>query len=116
MGIFKVIMRFGLLREISYHDIFYGLHSAITRQDKNSQPEGGWYKEQAVNIDEAVRAYTSWSAFANFTEDYTGIIDEGRWADITIMNIDPFVLSEDSPVDIFLFLFYLNLVSPHLYG
>ena len=84
----------------SDHDIFYGLHSAITRQDKNSQPEGGWYKEQAVNIDEAVRAYTSWSAFANFTEDYTGIIDEGRWADITIMNIDPFVLSEDSPVDI----------------
>ena len=64
------------------------------------RPEGGWYKEQAVNIDEAVRAYTSWSAFANFTEDYTGIIDEGRWADITIMNIDPFVLSEDSPVDI----------------
>jgi predicted amidohydrolase YtcJ len=84
----------------SDHDIFYGLHSAITRQDKNSQPEGGWYKEQAVNIDEAIRAYTSWSAFANFTEDYTGIIDEGRWADITIMNIDPFVLSEDSPVDI----------------
>ena len=84
----------------SDHDIFYGLHSAITRQDKHSQPEGGWYKEQAVNIDEAIRAYTSWSAFANFTEDYTGIIDEGRWADITIMNIDPFVLSEDSPVDI----------------
>lgn len=84
----------------SDHDIFYGLHSAITRQDKNSQPEGGWYKEQAVNIDEAIRAYTSWSAFANFTEDYTGILDEGRWADITIMNIDPFVLSEDSPVDI----------------
>ena len=84
----------------SDHDIFYGLHSAITRQDKNSEPEGGWYKEEAVNIDEAIRAYSSWSAYANFTEDFTGIIEKGRWADLTIMNLDPFVLSEDSPVDI----------------
>ena len=30
----------------------------------------------------------------------TGIIEKGRWADLTIMNLDPFVLSEDSPVDI----------------
>ena len=57
------------------------------------------YKRQ-VNIDEAIRAYSSWSAYANFTEDFTGIIEKGRWADLTIMNLDPFVLSEDSPVDI----------------
>ena len=84
----------------SDHSIFYGLHSAITRQDKQQEPEGGWYAEQAMNADEAVRAYTTWSAYASFRENETGIIEAGRWADLTVMDIDPFVLSEDSPGDI----------------
>jgi predicted amidohydrolase YtcJ len=84
----------------SDHDIFYGLHSAITRQDKNLEPEGGWYVEQAMNADEAVRAYTSWSAYASFREDETGVIEAGRWADLTVMDIDPFLLSEESTGDI----------------
>jgi predicted amidohydrolase YtcJ len=84
----------------SDHTIFYGLHSAITRQDKNQQPEGGWYPEQAVNADEAVRAYTYWSAYASFREDDTGIIEKGRWADLTVMDVDPFVLADESPSDI----------------
>ena len=84
----------------SDHNIFYGLHSAITRQDKYSLPEGGWYIEEAVNVDEAIRAYTSWSAYASFKEDVTGIIAIGRWADLSIMNVDPFLISDDSPVDL----------------
>lgn len=84
----------------SDHSIFYGLHSAITRQDKQQEPEGGWYVEQAMNADEAVRAYTTWSAYASFRENETGIIEAGRWADLTVMDVDPFVLSEDSPGDI----------------
>ena len=84
----------------SDHNIFYGLHSAITRQDKDSQPEGGWYIEESVNVDEAIRSYTSWSAFASFKENETGIIDVGRWADLSVMNLDPFLLSDDSPVDL----------------
>jgi len=83
----------------SDHNIFYGLHAAITRQDKNSEPEGGWYAEEAVNADEAVRGYTIWSAYASFREDVTGIIDTGRWADITVMDVDPFVLADEVPAD-----------------
>lgn len=83
----------------SDHNIFYGLHAAITRQDKNSQPEGGWYAHESMNADEAVRGYTNWSAYASFREDETGIIDEGRWADITVMDVDPFVLADQVPAD-----------------
>lgn len=81
----------------SDHNIFYGLHSAITRQDKNLQPEGGWYAEQRLSSEESVRAYTNWSAFASFRENDTGIIEAGRWADLTIMDIDPFVLADERP-------------------
>ena len=84
----------------SDHSIFYGLHSAITRQDKDLEPEGGWYAEQALTSDESVRAYTNWSAYASFREDDTGIIEAGRWADLTVMDIDPFVLADESPSDI----------------
>ena len=84
----------------SDHDIFYGLHSAITRQDKNRQPEGGWFAEERMSAEEAIRGYTNWSAYASFREDNTGIIAEGRWADLTVMDIDPFVLADASPGDI----------------
>jgi predicted amidohydrolase YtcJ len=81
----------------SDHNIFYGLHSAITRQDKDGHPEGGWYPEQRVTIEEAVRAYTTWSAYASFREDEAGVIEPGRWADLTVLDIDPFVVADQRP-------------------
>lgn len=84
----------------SDHNIFYGLHSAITRQDKQGQPPGGWYPEQRMTIEEAIRGYTIWSAHAAFREGQTGIIAEGRWADLTVMDIDPFALAESAPAKI----------------
>ena len=84
----------------SDHSIFYGLHSAITRQDKSLQPEGGWYAEQRLSSEESVRAYTNWAAYASFRENDTGIIEVGRWADLTVMDIDPFVLADESPGEI----------------
>jgi predicted amidohydrolase YtcJ len=88
---------FGADNPGSDHSIFYGLHSAVTRRDKQEEPVGGWYPGQAFNIDEALRAYTRWSAFAGFREGQTGVIAPGRWADLTVMDIDPFVLSEADP-------------------
>ena len=84
----------------SDHNIFYGLHSAIARQDKNRQPDGGWYPEQRMTADEALRGYTRWSAYASFRENQSGIIEAGRWADLTVMDVDPFVLADESPGDI----------------
>ena len=81
----------------SDHNIFYGLHAAITRRNKKLEPTGGWYAEQVMTSEEAVRGYTTWAAFASFLEDETGVIAEGRWADITVMDIDPFELGSTAP-------------------
>ncbi|OYW14522.1 MAG: hypothetical protein B7Y82_03175 [Sphingomonadales bacterium 32-65-25] len=81
----------------SDHSIFYGLHAAITRQDKQLQPPGGWYPAERLTIEEAIRGYTSWSAYAAFREGQTGIIAKGRWADLTVMDIDPFALAATAP-------------------
>ncbi|HEX6739245.1 MAG TPA: amidohydrolase [Vicinamibacteria bacterium] len=81
----------------SDHDIFYGLHSAVTRRDKALQPPGGWQPEQRLTPEEALRGYTSWNAYAAFQEDEAGVIAPGRRADLTALDIDPLVLGESDP-------------------
>ncbi|MGI9628946.1 MAG: amidohydrolase [Longimicrobiales bacterium] len=73
----------------SSHDPFYGLHAAITRRNTALEPSGGWYPDQAVTPEEAIRAYTSGAAFASFLEERTGRLAPGRWADLTVMDVDP---------------------------
>lgn len=84
----------------SDHDIFYGLHSAITRRDKEGEPPGGWYPEQRMTAEEAVRGYTIWAARSAFLEHETGTLEPGRWADITVMDLDPFVVGSERPGDL----------------
>jgi len=79
------------------HDIFYGLHSAITRRDKQLEPRGGWYAEERMTTEEALRGYTSWNAYAAFWEKETGVIAQGRWADLSVLDVDPLALGESDP-------------------
>ncbi|WP_018126544.1 amidohydrolase [Balneola vulgaris] len=81
----------------SDHNIFYGLYAAITRKNKNREPEGGWYAEQKLSAEEALRAYTTWSAYAAFKEEVKGTIEVGKLADLTIMNIDVLNVGEQNP-------------------
>jgi predicted amidohydrolase YtcJ len=82
----------------SDHDPFYGLHAAITRRNPALEPPGGWYPQQTVSPEEAVRAYTLGAAFAAFLEEETGVLAPGRWADLTVLDVDPLKLgSGDTP-------------------
>ena len=78
-------------------NIFYGLHSAVTRTDKESQPPGGWRKEEALTVEEALRGWTSWAAYAEFREHETGTLAAGRRADMTVIDIDPMQIGEREP-------------------
>ncbi len=81
----------------SDHDIFYGLHSAITRRDKGLQPPGGWYPEEAMTPEEALRGYTIWSAYAAGWEGQTGVLKPGMWADLTVTDTDVLAVGESDP-------------------
>jgi predicted amidohydrolase YtcJ len=72
------------------YSVFYGLHSAVTRQDKAGKPEGGWRPDQRVTAEEALRGFTTWAAYTAFRENVTGTLAPGRWADVTIVSVDPF--------------------------
>ncbi len=78
-------------------DIFYGLHCAVTRTNRDGEPPGGWYPEQSMRIEEAVRAYTSWPAWSSHREDLTGTLEVGKWADLTVLSLDPFRTALENP-------------------
>jgi predicted amidohydrolase YtcJ len=71
-------------------NFFYGLHSAVTRTVRHGSPAGGWRKEEALTIEEAIRGWTVWAAYAGFGEAITGIIARDKAANLTVLDIDPF--------------------------
>ena len=73
--------------------LFYGLHSAMTRQNKLGAPDGGWFPDQRMSAEEAVRGYSAWAAFASFDERSAGSVQVGKRADFTVISADPFRLT-----------------------
>lgn len=66
----------------------------IVSSDRDGNPPGGWYPEQAVSIEEALRAYTIWPARASGKAALTGTLETGKWADVTVMSIDPLAVTD----------------------
>ncbi len=73
---------------VSPYNPFYTLHAAITRQDRGNNPPGGWYPEQAMTREEALRAATIEGAYVMFAEDILGSIEVGKLADFVVIPVD----------------------------
>ncbi len=63
-------------------------HAAVSRQDANNWPPGGWYPEQRMTRDEALKAMTIWPAFAAFQEHDLGSLTPGKYADFVVLDQD----------------------------
>jgi len=66
---------------------FRGLYAAITRKDEKGKME--YYPEEKITIDQAIAAYTTGSAFAEFAEKDKGLIVPGMLADFVVLDRDP---------------------------
>ena len=73
---------------------FFGLHAAVTRQDQQGWPAGGWYPSQKLSLAEALRGFTKDAAYAAFEQDSRGTIEVGKLADFTIVEGDFFAMPE----------------------
>jgi predicted amidohydrolase YtcJ len=67
---------------------YYGIYAAITRQDPQGNPAGGWHPEQRLTLEEALRGYTLEAAYAEFEEKDKGSIEKGKLADLTVIAKD----------------------------
>lgn len=69
---------------------FYGLYSAVTRQDHEGNPEDGWYPSESMTREQAFRSFTLDAAYAAHQEDVLGSLEPGKWADFIIIDRDFF--------------------------
>ncbi len=63
-------------------------HASISRQDAENWPAGGWYPEQRMTRDEALRSMTIWPAYAAFQEKELGSLSPGKYADFVVLDQD----------------------------
>jgi predicted amidohydrolase YtcJ len=63
-------------------------HAAISRQDADGWPVGGWFPAQRMTRAEALQSMTLWPAYASFTEGEAGSITPGKFADFVVLDQD----------------------------
>ena len=68
---------------------FPGLAAAISRQDMEGQPPGGWIPSERLSFEQALAAFTRGAAYAGFAEDRIGSLEPGKWADFILVDRDP---------------------------
>lgn len=73
---------------------FYGLHAAVTRQDRDNQPVKGWYAHEALTIEQAFKGFTLDAAYAGHMEDTLGTLTPGKWADFILVDQDIFTIDK----------------------
>jgi predicted amidohydrolase YtcJ len=66
----------------------YGFHAAVARVDAKGFPAGGFQMENAVDRTSALKAMTSWAAYANFEDHLRGSIEPGKQADFVVLQQD----------------------------
>jgi predicted amidohydrolase YtcJ len=71
--------------------------AAVTRRTLDGQHPNGWVPEQKISVEEAVRAYTLGSAYAEFQDKVKGTIQAGKYADLVMLDKNIF---EINPNDI----------------
>jgi predicted amidohydrolase YtcJ len=79
---------------------FLGLYAAVTRQDRDGMPEGGWYADQALSREEALHSFTLAAAYAARQEDRLGSLEPGKWADFIVIDQDYFEIPASEIDDI----------------
>jgi hypothetical protein len=77
-----------------------GLYAAVTRKTLSGQPEGGWFPQEKITIEEAIRAYTLNTAYAGFEENIKGSLETGKLADFVILSDNLVTMEPDGIKDV----------------
>lgn len=70
-----------------------GLKAAVTRQTLDGKNPNGWVPEQKITLEEAIRAYTVGSAYAEFQDHVKGSLAPGKLADLVLLDRDIFKMN-----------------------
>jgi predicted amidohydrolase YtcJ len=86
-------LAFGSDVPVESADPFAGLATAMTREDAEGQPFGGWRPEDRVSREQALAGFTTGAAYAAFAEGKFGSLTPGHYADFILIDVDPLLAS-----------------------
>ena len=86
------VLAFGSDSPVAPINPLLGVYGAVTRRTLDDKNPGGWIPEQKVTVEEAVRAFTWGSAYAEFQENWKGTLEPGKVADFVILSDDIFTI------------------------
>jgi predicted amidohydrolase YtcJ len=73
---------------VESHNPFLGFYAAVTRQNLQAQPAGGWMPQERMTRDDILRAMTVDAAMASFEEELRGTLEPGKVADFIVIDRD----------------------------
>jgi predicted amidohydrolase YtcJ len=88
----RAVLAFGSDSPVASLDPLFGIYAAVTRRTLDDKNPNGWIPEQKISVDEAVRAFTWGSAYAEFQEGVKGTLEVGKLADFVLISDDIFAI------------------------
>src|SRR5688572_29978776 len=77
-----------------------GIYAAVTRQTVDGQPAGGWFPQERIDVETAMRAYTVNNAWAAAEDAIKGSIEPGKLADFVVLDRNPFTIAPQAIKDV----------------
>ncbi len=81
-------------------DPIAGIYAAVTRRTLDDKNPGGWFPDQKISVEQALRCYTVNNAWAGFQENKTGKLKTGMLADFTVLSQDLFSIAPENIRDV----------------
>ena len=76
-------------------NVMENIYSAVTRKNLKGLPEGGWIPSEKMTVDEAVKLFTKYAAYASYSEHENGTLEVGKWADLAVIEKDIYEISPE---------------------
>ena len=106
-------LAFGSDAPVEPLDPIRAFHAAVTRQDADGAPSGGWHPGERLARSTALHAHTQGAAYAAFQEDEVGSISVGKRADFVVLSQDIMSVPADRLLDTEVVATYLGGAPVH---
>jgi predicted amidohydrolase YtcJ len=77
-----------------------GIYAAVTRRTLDDKNPNGWYPEQKISVEQALKCYTVNNAYAGFQENKLGMLKKGMLADLIVLDENIFEIAPEKIKDV----------------
>ncbi|HEX4849974.1 MAG TPA: amidohydrolase [Puia sp.] len=96
----KANLTFGSDWTVAPLDPIAGIFAAVTRRTLDNKNPNGWFPDQKISVEEAIRCYTVNNAFAGFQENKMGMLRAGMLADFIVLSGDLLTIAPEKIRDL----------------